>query len=116
GEHARTRGMLLDVVFEQHVGNRNAASAAMLAKEPAIRVEQVVGRSAPQRLGHISDAAIPALDLHERAERGLVHRDDHVLQGKLLTILLVAEPDLEAKMFEDPEDERAVTHDRLELL
>src|SRR5262245_46975047 len=89
---------------KQHVGGGEAARAPVLAEETAIRIQQVVLRPAPERFGHLVDAAIAALELDERADGGFVHGHDHVLERELFAVLLVAEPDAETKMLEDAEE------------
>src|SRR4029077_20026292 len=90
------------VVVEQHVGGGHAALVAVLQEEAAVRVGHVVGLSAAERHRRGHDALLAAFDLDERPNRRLVNRDDHVVFRELLAVLLVAEPDVKAELFEDP--------------
>jgi hypothetical protein len=57
-----------------------------------------------------------ALDLDERADRRLVYGDDDVVGRELLSVLLVAKPDMEAELLKDREQHVAVGDDRLTFL
>src|SRR6266508_3376858 len=103
-------------VLEQHVGNRHAARLAINDVETAIGIDQVIVGRAAERFGHSRDAAIAALDLDKRADRRLVERDDDIVEREFFTILLIAEPDAEAELFENVDEERAVADHGLELL
>ena len=77
----------------------------------------VVGRAAAKRHGRRSDAAVAAFDLHERADRCLVHRHDDIVEREFLAVLLVAEPDAKSRPLEDHRGEHpAVVDARFEFL
>ena len=88
------------ILREQHVGGGDAAPKAVIVVERMVRLQQVVGWSSAERYGCGGDAVLVAFDLDKRTHRRFVHRDDASVDGKLLAILLVAEPRLETKLFE----------------
>src|SRR5262245_32348325 len=78
---------------KDHVGTGQAVRVAQLQEEASVRVEDVVIRRAAQRLGHGRDTLLATFDFDEHTTRRLIDRDDHILVGELLAILLVPEPD-----------------------
>src|SRR5262249_5717546 len=110
---ARARALLRR---EHHVVVREAARVAILEEQAAVRVEHVVAGTAPEAFRHRGDALIAALDLDEHADGRFVDRHDHVLVRVLLPVFLVPEPDVEAQLLEDAEEQLAVAHDGFELV
>ncbi len=77
-----------------------AGRSAFLAEadeQRAIRIDDVVGRAAAERIDGRDDAAVAAFDLDERADRCFVDRDDHLVERELLAVFLVAEPDAKSR-------------------
>src|SRR5262249_42692379 len=104
-----------DPLVKKHVTHRKPTLAALLAEQPTIRIEQVVARRTAERFGHVGDALRTTFDLDKHANRRLVHGDDDVLHCELFTVFLVPEPHSKPEMFEDAEEQRAVTHNRLQF-
>src|SRR5262245_65639525 len=94
----RTSASRMRLVLEQHVGWGDAACFAVAQVNAAIRVEQVIGRPAPERFGGFVDAALASLDFDERSDRRLVDGHDDVVERELLAVLLISEPRAEAEL------------------
>src|ERR1051325_3833846 len=101
---------------EQHVGRGDAARLALEDVDAPVRIEQVIGRTAPERHRHLVNAVRAALDLDERPDRRFVDCDDHVVERELFAVLLVAEPHVEPELFEHAQQHGAVADDGLELV
>ena len=83
----------------------------MLQEEEAVRVGDVVRRRAAERARRLVDRVFAAFDLDEHADRRLIDRDHHVVVREFLAVFLVAEPDVQAELFEDGLQRRAVGDD-----
>ena len=89
---------------------------AVLHVEAAIRIGHVVVRACARALRPCAwMPLLAAFDFDERADRRFVNRDRDVLVRKLLAVLLVAEPHVEAELFEHVQQQQAVADDGLHL-
>src|SRR6202008_1098057 len=89
---------------------------AMLDEEAAVGIEDEVRRRASERDRHRQNPFFAPFDLDEGPDRRLVDRDHDVLGGVLLAVLLVAEPDVKAELFEHPLHDLAVADHGLVLV
>jgi hypothetical protein len=96
---------------EHHVAVGETVGVAMLQEQKAVGVGDVVALALAERTCRGMDRLFTAFDLDEDADRRLVDCDHDIVGGKLLAILLVAEPDVEAERFEDGEQHGTVGDD-----
>src|SRR6478609_5415656 len=98
---------------EEHVRAWHSVLLAVTNEQSTIGVEKVIRWAASERLGRPLDSAFAAFDLDEHADGRFVDRDDAVVDGEFLAVLLVAKPHAESERLENAQRQRPVTDDGL---
>src|SRR5262249_9837974 len=103
------------LAVEEHVGEGLSVAAAVVTEERSIGVDQVVSGAAPECKGHVCDAPIAPLDFDEGANGCFVDGHNQIVEGEFLAVFLIAEPDLKAELFQNAQEQRTVSYNRLKF-